>query len=371
MLVIASPRAKAIIAGLWFVFAGVNSWLMYLVPGNETIPYHLVWVSFVLLYGLAEWPLRISVVVFALIVVVTGVPLVQHARDGYIGWEESSEIVLMGVIAALLMWHVRRGQAAQRRLAALRESDRASAELRELTTRFGSHELRTHLTIARSALELIRATSGDAQAGRDAELAIGELDKALTTATNLLTLVRVDGPPRLSLVHVPSMLAELERRWTIRADRGWEFSAEEFTVEADPDRVEAALDCLIENAVKFTEEYDEIRVSARVDGADVVFAVADSGAGIPAADLDRVTEPFETSSAAGSRAGSGLGLAIVRAVAEARGGSVTTRSTLGVGTEVEVRAPLLPTHTTPVTAAVRPVQPTAPTEVGSLVPEVG
>jgi signal transduction histidine kinase len=371
MLVIASPRAKALTAGLWFVFAAVNSWLMYVVPGNETIPYHLIWVSFVLLYGLAEWPLRASVVVFGLIVVVTGVPLVKHARDGYIGWEESSEIVLMGVIAALLMWHVRRSQAAQRRLAALRESDRASAELRELTTRFGSHELRTRLTIARSALELIRTTSGDSQADRDAELAIGELDKALTTATNLLTLVRVDGPPRVTVVEVPSMIAELERRWTIRADRAWEFTAETFTVEADPDRMEAALDCLIENAVKFTEEYDEIRVSARVDGADVVFVVADSGAGIPADDLDRIIEPFETSSAAGARAGSGLGLAIVRAVAEARGGSVTARSTLGVGTEVEMRSPLLPARSAPATGSSRPVAPPAMTEFGSLVPEVG
>jgi signal transduction histidine kinase len=339
MLVIDSPRAKAIVAALWFVFAAVNTNFMYVAPGKETIPYHLVWVSFVFLYGLAAWPLRSSIVVFFAVVGTTGVPLVRHARDGYIGWEECSEIVLMGIIAALLMWHVRRAQASQRRLSALRDSERLRAETRELASRFGSHELRTRLTIARSALELIRSGHGDEQSRDDAELAIVELDKALTTATNLLTLVSVDGPPKLQVINVATLVGDLARRWEIRADRAWAFDADSITIEADPDRVEAALDCLIENAVKFTEEYHSIAVQARADGPDVVFSVTDSGAGIPDEDLERVTELFETASTAGTRAGSGLGLAIVRAVAESRGGAVQTRSTLGRGTSVVMRMP--------------------------------
>lgn len=342
MLVIASPRAKGIAAVLWLLFAVPNCILTYQVPGEETIPYHLVWVSFVLVYGLADWPMRGSLAAFFGIVIVTGIPLIQHARDGVIGWSESSEIVLMAVIAALLMWHVRRAQAAQRRLSALREAERAGAEMRELTTRFGSHELRTRLTIARSAMELIRGAGGDDQSRADATLAIGELEKALTTATNLLTLVRVDGPPAVERIDAREMLVDLARRWEIRADRAWHFEAEPFVLEADPDRLEAALDCLIENAVKFTEEYDEIHVEAAKDGADAVFRVRDTGAGIPEADLERITRPFETASTAGTRAGSGLGLAIVRAVAETRGGSLVARSRLGEGTEVVMRSPRIP-----------------------------
>jgi signal transduction histidine kinase len=267
---------------------------------------------------------------------------VRHARAGYIGWEECSEIVLMGIIAALLMWHVRRAQATQRRLAALHRSDRLRAQTRELTSRFGSHELRTRLTIARSALDLIRGGAADPQSRADADLAIAEIDKALTTATNLLTLVRVDGPANRRPIAVGRMVAELERRWEIRADRAWSFEADEVTIEGDQDRIEAALDCLIENAVKFTEVYDTIAVEARADGRDIVFSVADSGAGIPGEDINRVTELFETSSNAGARAGSGLGLPIVRAVAEARGGTVRTFSTLGRGTTVVMRTPRFP-----------------------------
>jgi signal transduction histidine kinase len=352
MLVIDSPRARAVAGGSWLVFAAVNTALMYVIPGEETIPYHLVWVTFVFLYGLGEWPLRLSLAAFFAVVVGTGIPLIKHARDGYIGWEESSEIVLMGIIAALLMWHVRRAQAAQRRLAALRESERHRAQTRELTSRFGSHELRTRLTIARSAVELIRGGAGDAQSRADADLAVSEIDKALTTATHLLTLVRVDGPANRRRIDVAAMMVELGRRWEIRADRAWAFEADEFSIDGDQDRIEAALDCLIENAVKFTEVYDTIAVEARADGADVVFSVSDSGAGIPDEDLGRVTELFETASTAGARAGSGLGLAIVRAVAQSRGGTLETFSTLGRGTKVVMRTPQYPV------AAERPLTPT-------------
>lgn len=340
MLAIASPRAKAAAAAAWFAFALGNTWLMYLLPGEETIPYHLVWVSFVFLYGLADWPLRESTFVFSAVVVATGVPLVRHASRGYIGWEECAEIVLMGVIAALLMWHVRRANAARNRLLELREAERLRAENRELASRFGSHEVRTRLTIARSALELIATKTANRQARADAELAIAEVDKAVATATNLLTLVRVDGPPDLRAVDVQALINDLHRRWEIRADRVWSFEADELVIECDRDRIEAALDCLIENAVKFTEEYHSITVEARRRGPDVVFSVADTGQGIPDDEVARVADLFETASTAGDRAGSGLGLAIVRAVAESRGGSVTTSSTFGQGTEVIMRTPI-------------------------------
>ncbi|HZC72723.1 MAG TPA: HAMP domain-containing sensor histidine kinase [Jatrophihabitans sp.] len=339
MLVIASSRARGLVAAGWLLFASINAALMYLEPGKETIPYHLIWASFALLYGLASWPLAGSVVVFAGITVVTGVPLVMHARNGYIGWEECAEIVLMGVIAALLMWHVRRSLRAQERLNQERLADQERAQRRELASRFGSHELRTRLTLARSVIDLIRSRAGEDGVRTDADLAIAELDKAVTTATNLLALVRFDGMPRIRAIAVDDLIEDIGRRWEIRADRIWTFTAERLTIDADPDRIEVALDCLIENAVKFTEEYDSITVTARAERDDVVFVVEDSGTGIPPRDIERVTELFETSSAAGSRAGTGLGLAIVRSVAESRGGSVTTTSSLGEGTRVAMRIP--------------------------------
>jgi hypothetical protein len=117
------------------------------------------------------------------------------------------------------------------------------------------------------------------------------------------------------------------------------------------------LDCLLENAIKFTEVGDIIDVSAAIEGRTFVVTVRDSGQGIPSGDLDAIFDVFQTSSNAGDRAGSGLGLAIVRAVAEARGGQVAVASTLGSGTCFTLTFPL------PQTPTPRPVPVHGPTPV--------
>ena len=67
--------------------------------------------------------------------------------------------------------------------------------------------------------------------------------------------------------------------------------------------------------------------------------VADTGPGIPAADLDHVFDRFYRGSAArrGVPGGAGLGLAIVASLVEAMGGTVSVRSTLGEGTTFSIR----------------------------------
>ena len=42
----------------WLALAGVCTWLMWASPGNETIPYHVAWAAFALLYGIGNWRLR-------------------------------------------------------------------------------------------------------------------------------------------------------------------------------------------------------------------------------------------------------------------------------------------------------------------------
>ena len=97
--------------------------------------------------------------------------------------------------------------------------------------------------------------------------------------------------------------------------------------------------------MKFTDDGDRIVISAYLEGPrreTLVMSVSDSGTGIPPEDLHRVTELFHTSAAAGRRAGTGIGLAIVRAMAEARGGTIDVVSEPGRGTTVSVRVPARP-----------------------------
>ncbi|MGS0685247.1 sensor histidine kinase [Nakamurella sp. GG22] len=333
-------RLKAVLLAVWAVFAGVNCYLTFALPGQETIPYHLVWASFALLYGLCPWPRRSTLVVCAVITAVTGVALVRHAASGIIGWEECSEIVLMSGIISLLIWHVNRQWAAQARLRALQEADRQRSEQREITARFGSHEVRTRLTIARGYAQLIADQSAEPTVREDAELVVNELVKASTLATNLLTLFRVVEPSTPEPVDVDRMLTDILRRWSVTADRSWSARSAVGTVQGDNERLEAMLDCLLENAVKFTVPGDSIAMTADIRGGELVLTVRDSGAGIPAADLQTVFEIFRTSSTAGDQAGSGLGLAIVKAITQARGGTVSVASTLGQGTTFTLRFPV-------------------------------
>ncbi len=335
-------RFKIVLAATWAVFAAVNCYLTFSLPGRETIPFHLVWASFALVYGICPWPRRATLVVVAVITMVTGVALVRHAMAGTIEWEECTEIVLMGTIISILIWHVNRQWAAQARLRALQEADRHRSEQRENAARFGSHEVRTRLTIARGYAQLIADQSAEPTVREDAELVVAELIKASALATNLLTLVRVVEPSAPEPVDVDQLLAEILRRWSVTADRIWNARSTVGTLQGDSERLEAILDCLLENAVKFTGPGDTIAMAADAEGGELVLVVRDTGAGIPAADLDTIFDTFRTGATAGERAGSGLGLAIVKAVAEARGGTVSVASSLGRGTTFTLRFPLRP-----------------------------
>jgi signal transduction histidine kinase len=111
--------------------------------------------------------------------------------------------------------------------------------------------------------------------------------------------------------------------------------ASELIVLGVPDRLEAALQNLIENAAAFARERVSVRLSATPD--EVRVAITDDGPGVAAADHSAVFERFFTRrSGAG---GTGLGLALVRAIVEAHGGRVWVESTLGQGATFHVSLP--------------------------------
>jgi two-component system, sensor histidine kinase len=105
----------------------------------------------------------------------------------------------------------------------------------------------------------------------------------------------------------------------------------------DPIRLRAALENLVDNAVKFTAQ-GAVRLEARatrVAGGRVKFSVTvtDSGIGLASAEIKRLFRPFAQASAEIARryGGSGLGLAVVKVLAKAMGGDLTITSTPGRG----------------------------------------
>jgi two-component system, OmpR family, phosphate regulon sensor histidine kinase PhoR len=119
----------------------------------------------------------------------------------------------------------------------------------------------------------------------------------------------------------------------------------DLTVHADHDRLAQILINLVDNAVKYTPENGWVTVRARPgDGAHAEIRVRDTGVGIPAADLPRITERFYRVDKARSRelGGTGLGLAIVKHLVLAHGGELGIDSQEGEGTTVRFTLPTKP-----------------------------
>jgi two-component system sensor histidine kinase BaeS len=108
-------------------------------------------------------------------------------------------------------------------------------------------------------------------------------------------------------------------------------------LEADPVRLRSILANLVTNAIRHTPAAGSVALSARRDGDHVTITVSDTGAGIPAELLPRVTERFVKGPGSD---GSGLGLAIANDLVAAHGGTLAVESEPGHGTNVQVTLPL-------------------------------
>jgi two-component system OmpR family sensor kinase len=338
----ALARISRLLIAAWVFSAAVNIVLMYVLPGMETIPFHLVWIGLSLVYGFTVW--RPAAMVLALVGVTlsTGYILAHHADLGEIGWEEIAEVPLMAAIFVVMVWHVHRRQRALAQLSRMAETTQRRAERQHLYVRLASHELRTPITIARGYAEMVlKGATGDARA--DLTIVIEELDKMARISQRLVTLMRVDAAARVVPVDVDIELARIVRRWEPAADRVWSVRSSIGTMPVNEERLETALDCLLENAVKFTSPGDRIAVTglSAPERDEWVIEVADSGAGMTAELADALTSATEPVPQMAT--GSGLGLAIARAVVETWGGVLRVAGSPGAGTTVTLRVPLAET----------------------------
>ena len=238
-----------------------------------------------------------------------------------------------------------------------------------------SHELRTPLTAIRGYAEtLVEGTGADPEESRKFLGVIARnADRLTRLIDDLLTLSDLElGRTGLQRSAVPvatavaaacDIVAERARRQgvTLRHDHLEEVPP----LYGDPDRIEQVFVNIIDNAVKYTHSGGVVTVSAQVlseaesggavkarvdaDGW-VEVAVTDTGIGIPAPDLARITERFYRVDKARSRelGGTGLGLAIVKHIVQAHGGWMRIESVLGRGTTVRV---VFPAAVAPLTAS--------------------
>jgi signal transduction histidine kinase len=330
----------------WVLFSVANLYAMLLWPEWETVPFHFIWESLTILYGFRVWRARPTTTILAFVMVLSGTLIWIDVSRDITSLDELTEVPLMAAMFVAMVWHARR------RLTAMEETERVSlANLRllERQRRFvqdASHELRTPITVALGHAELIQRNAKDPTLAEDAAVIADELMRLRRLANRLLLLAGAEDPEFLHLepVDVETIVVDAVRRWTATPRRWLLGSTEEAKVMADADRLEVALDALIENAVNHTRESDTIEVAIRRRGARALISVRDTGAGIPAPDLVHIFDRFARADPGRSRhtGGFGLGLSIVRAIVDAHGGEVHVASAVGIGTTFEILLPLSP-----------------------------
>jgi two-component system OmpR family sensor kinase len=333
-----STRTNRLLLGGWIVSAVINVWLMYELPGRETIPFHLVWIGLSIVYGFTRWRPWGMCLALVAVAVTTGYVLDHHVQAGEIGWEETTEVPLMSALFVILVWHVHRRQQALAQVARLADSERRRAETQQLFVRLASHELRTPITIARGYAELVRARSADESIQEDSGIVLEELDKLARITQRLVTLMQIDGTSARDPVDVDAELARIVRRWEPTADRVWRISSAVGMASVNRERLEVAVDCLLENAVKFTSDGDRVEVLGDRGHDSWSVAVRDNGAGLmpeEAAALSAADGPWSRTTS-----GTGLGLTIARAVVAARGGRLTVSGRPGLGATVILQFPI-------------------------------
>ena len=222
-----------------------------------------------------------------------------------------------------------------------------------------SHELRTPLTAIKGYAETLLGSAGDDRETARRFLAIIDRhsERLGRLIDDLLTLSDLElgrTPMRLNAVTVGSAVDDVLQIFAKPVARaGVRVEAQVAPglppVHADGDRLRQVLINLVDNAIKYTPVGGQVLVRALLaSGAEhagmVEIAIEDSGIGIPAQDLPRLTERFFRVDKARSRelGGTGLGLAIVKHIVQAHGGSLAISSALGQGTTVRVFFPAAP-----------------------------
>jgi PAS domain S-box-containing protein len=231
------------------------------------------------------------------------------------------------------------------------EREKELSRLKSSFVSLVSHEFRTPLGIIQSSAELLREFHHRMQpAERDEQLEfiVRNTRRMAGMMEGVLVLSRLEAgklsfqPAKLDLNQfcrrvVDEVLSATNRRCTIELS----LNSVPPEVEGDEQLLGHIFTNLLTNAVKYSEPGAAVSFTVEGEGHDAVCVVQDRGIGISEEDQHQLFEAFHRGGNVGSRPGTGLGLLLVKRCAELHGGKVKVNSSIGEGTTVTVRLPVL------------------------------
>lgn len=207
-----------------------------------------------------------------------------------------------------------------------------------------SHDFRSPLTSIKGFAEAIKdGTIPYEQQDKYLDIILFETERLNKLTSNLLELNRFETNAALLDISsfdingiIKKTAASFER---VCRDKkisiNLVFSSKEAYVDADMDKIQQVLYNLIDNAIKFSHNNSNIRVSSEEKGDKIQISVKDYGIGIPRDSINKVWERFyKTDASRGKdKRGTGLGLSITREIIQAHNENIHVVSTEGVGSE--------------------------------------
>jgi signal transduction histidine kinase len=207
-----------------------------------------------------------------------------------------------------------------------------------------SHELRTPLTQIKGYNSLLAdgllgpLTTEQTEALTVTTHSIERLEQLINDLISYATTSRGDLTLDLEFVSVSAVIARVIKKSIDKAQRRdialkVQAPTDLPPVYADEEKLNWVLLQLVDNAIKFTPPGGRVTVRAGLDGRRVIFAVSDTGIGIPASSLSELFEPFQQLDGGTTRqyAGTGLGLALVRRIVEAHNSEIKVETKEGQG----------------------------------------
>ena len=260
--------------------------------------------------------------------------------------------LVVGFTAQGLVRKVREHAAeTERRRRELVEAQREADRLKDEFFALVSHELRTPLTSIIGYLELLREdTEGklDEEATEHLDIMERNADRLLRLVADILLVAQVQAGT--FTVHtaegdVSTVVAQAVEAAAPAAEaKGIALNLHSDpvpTIELDRDRLAQLLDNLISNALKVTPAGERIDVRSSASDGEILIEVENTGSYLSPEEREQLFDRFFRTSGAVAQAigGVGLGLAICKAIAEAHGGRISSRSEEGVATAFVVRLP--------------------------------
>jgi two-component system phosphate regulon sensor histidine kinase PhoR len=215
-----------------------------------------------------------------------------------------------------------------------------------------SHEIRTPLTVLTGFVETLRSLPlGEEERARYLAMMAQQAHRMQTLVNDLLTLSRLEGSPPPGVVEwtpLALFVAQCEEESRALSDvlgkpqEIHAMPAPALEIAGAPSELQSAMSNLVSNSIRYTPAGGRIEFGwQRLPDGRAEFSVRDTGPGIAAEHLPRLTERFYRVDRSRSRetGGTGLGLAIVKHVVQRHGAELKIASTVGTGSTFSIVLP--------------------------------